>query len=87
MKPARVCSLSFDESLDYLIECGFDIGCLTTTTTRMLCLRDRYIISNRDVLAVPRTPLNLLVTENKPIKPKDEYESQVGVLNQLNWVI
>jgi hypothetical protein len=43
---------------------GFNVGCLTTTP-QGLHLSNRYTIFDWDVLAMPRTPLNLLATENK----------------------
>ena len=76
---------------------GFDIGCLTTTTTRLLRLSNRYTGSDCDVLVVPRTPwtykqprtsknkMNKQITHG--FQPKAESESQVGDLKQTNRVV
>jgi hypothetical protein len=80
-----------------LIWGGFDVSYLTTTTTRLLCLSNRYTGADCDVLTVPRTPrtykqprtsknkMNKQITHG--FKPKAESKSQVGVLKQANRMV
>ena len=53
---------------------GFDVGCPTTMTTRLLRLSNRYTGSDCDVLAVPRTPW----TCKQPRTSKNKMNKQIG---------
>jgi hypothetical protein len=55
---------------------GSDVGC-PTTTPQGLRLSNRYTIFDGDVLAVPRTPLNLLAIENKQKQDEQANNSQM----------